>query len=1503
MTHRKHSKQMKKILSLMLCIVQCMVLAIPAVTAQATTVETMEATSVALPEASLDYTSTKVTMQEESSYWWGIASQATAKIGDPITGISDCYSVIFDSPIEEGYANAKTSSYFTVNTNWASFDMGNQDLMFYLELPESASSIRMQHICMDSWSKYPAPAGMQYQYLAADGTQWVKGVMDQNNEAALTAGFKGFVRLMLNTATNATEYADAVLQMQTFGFRIGAFGGSYGAAKLGGVWFVSKGEAYKVSVDGGSEAVLTSADPLPRPSAPEPEIPVWNGDVMQAPSGWFTKEWNATGESSSLIAVSDPDQWGGIATQATSHSASSDELSGGSKRVFGLSNISVVDSPVKEGYFCNENKTYPVFTVSCAWKEFDMTKQDVMFYMELPEASSSIRFTGITCNTSGTYFYPSPTGMQMQYLSLDSREWVTSIPDGNKQLNLPQGFKGYIRMKIDTMTSCYNTPSNVTQLLSFAFRPELIGGEYGSLKFGGAWFVSKEDTRYISVSGGATTCLNDLPERYFLNATVPASETAAVGETSTLVSYWDGEKWWGYDTQVSITAGESVIPIGDQKSAVLSSPALEGYENSRTSAIYYLNCNNNVLNVAEQDLMFYVELPKTNSGTSSLRIHSATCEYNTFWLGTKGMHYQYLPVNGTAWVDGGVTDDNKQINLPDGFKGYIRLLVNTANNVADKETLKIQSIDIRAGTFGEGYGDIVFGGVWFVSKEDSIYISVDNAEPTCMIVMDQVVSEATSVARESDPVQVWDSKVTYTGDSQAQITLTDSITKISDRKAVVINSESAEGYNYSNSPIFRVDINAALNAGTQDMMFYVELPAAAQSLRVQDIACGDVTLLANGMTFKYLAVDAGNWLEGTIGENNQLNLIAGFKGYVRLALNTASNYAELSEATVEALCFQADCFGGELGALKLGGAWFVSKTDAITVSVDGADSAAMTLLTDPVGNVEQWNVVLQDDIAANFHVRVNANIRDKAEIAVSIGSQTVNYPVKNLTVGENGTYGVKANVAAAQMNDTITVQVINGDDAGTEQTYSIVQYAKTLLNNSEMSGYYRIVKEMLNYGGMAQLYFQYNTDHLANDGLIGVGANAVPENAENEFAVSGAVEGISLYGATLVFRSKTAVRYYFNVSGDASAHTFACNGKTYTPVEKSEGLWYVEIADINPQDISKSITVTVDDKLSVSYSPMNYIVRMNAKGTDDLKAVLRALYNYHLAAKQVVLNQDNPARYDLKVTSFNVGNWYHGVCNLDVYGAQENINSGITPDHILRAYDQWMGAFPQYDADVICMQEMKPDFYINNQNDTDSSNDVVLTAEEVLDDYFQVNSFTGATKNGELPMWMGMLSPNSGRYTLHDISTGHLCEDTPAYARAYMKGYVTVNGHEIAIYCVHLQPSSSGLGTPEIRQQAYAELIEMAGKDEYAIIMGDMNCISVDEFQIMTDAGFNMANCGRFGAFNTYEYGNATDNICAIDNIFTTSNIEIAYAECEYDMVGGSDHYPLSAYLMIKDEA
>lgn len=97
------------------------------------------------------------------------------------------------------------------------------------------------------------------------------------------------------------------------------------------------------------------------------------------------------------------------------------------------------------------------------------------------------------------------------------------------------------------------------------------------------------------------------------------------------------------------------------------------------------------------------------------------------------MKYQYLSMDSKEWVDGQIgTDDNKQIDLPDGFKGYVRLKVDTAANTADKETLKIQTFSFRPGTFGAEYGPIKFGGVWFVTKENFCYIRVDGAAKKVM---------------------------------------------------------------------------------------------------------------------------------------------------------------------------------------------------------------------------------------------------------------------------------------------------------------------------------------------------------------------------------------------------------------------------------------------------------------------------------------------------------------------------------------------------------------------------------------------------------------------------------------------------------------------------------------------------------------------------------------------------------------------------------------------------
>lgn len=262
--------------------------------------------------------------------------------------------------------------------------------------------------------------------------------------------------------------------------------------------------------------------------------------------------------------------------------------------------------------------------------------------------------------------------------------------------------------------------------------------------------------------------------------------------------------------------------------------------------------------------------------------------------------------------------------------------------------------------------------------------------------------------------------------------------------------------------------------------------------------------------------------------------------------------------------------------------------------------------------VNEYGVTLRDDLSMNFKMDVDESIKDTAEVVITVGGKTTTQSAKDV---------VSVNVTAIQMNDTITVQVVNGADKSEEQTFTVLEYAQSVLADEDLSEYHQMVKEMLNYGGYAQTYFGYNTDNLANEGLNPeeVGKEEVPQE-DVPVEIEGTVEGISAYGASLVFRNKIAVRYYFKVTGDAANYTFKANGVTYNPVVTTENV-YIEVPGINPQDLENTITVTVNDTLSFSYSPMTYIVRMSQKGTENMRPLMKALYNYYLAAEALAAAQ------------------------------------------------------------------------------------------------------------------------------------------------------------------------------------------------------------------------------------------------------------------------------------------
>ena len=261
--------------------------------------------------------------------------------------------------------------------------------------------------------------------------------------------------------------------------------------------------------------------------------------------------------------------------------------------------------------------------------------------------------------------------------------------------------------------------------------------------------------------------------------------------------------------------------------------------------------------------------------------------------------------------------------------------------------------------------------------------------------------------------------------------------------------------------------------------------------------------------------------------------------------------------------------------------------------------------------VENWGLTLKDEIVVKFNMTFTEEILadEAAYVEVKVGSTTMNVPVAQVTGP------IQVPVMASQMTEKITLCIVDGNGVSSEtDSFTVRQYCDTVLGNEEYAEYHQLVKEMLNYGSAAQLYFDKNTGDLAGQGIDDVGLEAVPTTG-GEYTLEDQIEGLDCYGATLVLRDKIGLRYYF--TGDLTGCTFAVNSVA-TELEIGDGN-YVEVADILPQNLDEDITLTVTDAngntINVKYCPMNYIIRMNQKGESKTKELVKALYNYHLAAK------------------------------------------------------------------------------------------------------------------------------------------------------------------------------------------------------------------------------------------------------------------------------------------------
>lgn len=254
------------------------------------------------------------------------------------------------------------------------------------------------------------------------------------------------------------------------------------------------------------------------------------------------------------------------------------------------------------------------------------------------------------------------------------------------------------------------------------------------------------------------------------------------------------------------------------------------------------------------------------------------------------------------------------------------------------------------------------------------------------------------------------------------------------------------------------------------------------------------------------------------------------------------------------------------------------------------------------------SVTLGSDLTVNFSAEVADT--ENAVMTFHVNGTTQTVPVTQAQHADGNIYTFPCTIAPVRMADTI--EAVLSDSGNTYQmSTSVRDYAQMLLASKQWDKLAAtdMMVATLNYGAATQNYFDYNTDNLANAGYEKAATAEMPEPAAA--SQTGSAEGITFYGASLLLENRIALRFYFDVSGDIEDYTFS-TGKA--PVYKN-GLYFVEIPNINPQDYDKAITLTVNDTLSVSYSPMHYISRMYDREEEGaLKTLLLELYQYHLTA-------------------------------------------------------------------------------------------------------------------------------------------------------------------------------------------------------------------------------------------------------------------------------------------------
>lgn len=349
----------------------------------------------------------------------------------------------------------------------------------------------------------------------------------------------------------------------------------------------------------------------------------------------------------------------------------------------------------------------------------------------------------------------------------------------------------------------------------------------------------------------------------------------------------------------------------------------------------------------------------------------------------------------------------------------------------------------------------------------------------------------------------------------------------------------------------------------------------------------------------------------TVGEGEDAVTYSGSVWGQNLA---TENYPVLNGKTVYQVDSYEGCIGNPGNSTKV-----YSNTNApIYVEHNYSSKGTCTIcgaFKNGIGeHLDGYSLSLDGNIGVNFFMEL-----DKSVIADETAYMKFRLPngktsvvlvgdAKQQTVSGTTYYVFSCEVAAKEMNETITAQIITSDKKGEIYEYSVADYIQYIRDNPTEfdEKTLSLVNAMAGYGDYAKAYF--NNENLdANTEMDAVTADTL---ASFDKQISGDLpEGITYYGSSLLLESNTTMRHYFKVAEgtDVSALSFSGSKGNY---------YYIDIPNISAEKLGTIQNVTIGN-CTISYSPMSYAYAvLSSKNTSEsLKNLVKSLYLYEQAAE------------------------------------------------------------------------------------------------------------------------------------------------------------------------------------------------------------------------------------------------------------------------------------------------